>query len=135
MPEPIDYASPDTRRRSPLLAHLATASLLFPLVIAATFYGEWLLAWQALGHKPRPSLDDPKLIGGSNWMHDLSALAISGAIPAALISFALNLVLVGAHRPATQRLKVRLAVLGLSWLTLLLLFSLDPGRVLYWWLD
>ncbi len=35
----------------------------YPLVLLASLYLTWFAGWVALGHPPRPSLDDPKYIG------------------------------------------------------------------------
>jgi len=112
------------------------ASLFLPLLVAAPLYGEWLLATWSLGHPPRPSLDDPKDIVGSNWMHGITALAILGALPAACAALALNVLEACFNRSSGPRAVVaRMSVVIISWLALLALLRWDPGAVVYWWFD
>ena len=55
---PILFAAPGRRLRVAVWV-----SSLYPFLILASFYATWLTAWWILGHRPRPSFDDPKLIG------------------------------------------------------------------------
>lgn len=49
----------------------------YPVLVALSIYVSWLVAWICLGHKPRPSLDDPTRIGGAMDLACLvSALAL-----------------------------------------------------------
>jgi hypothetical protein len=118
-----------------VLRALAFVSLLFPFLIAAALYGEWLLAWSALGHPPRPSLDDPKDISGSSWMHGITAIVLMGAVPAALGAVALTVAHIAVNRPSVARAAVRIVVIVGTWLALFGLLRWDPGLVVYWWMD
>ncbi|HEV8608332.1 MAG TPA: hypothetical protein VGQ99_23570 [Tepidisphaeraceae bacterium] len=135
MGETLDYAGPGPQRRSLTLALLANGMLMYPVVLAGLVYGEWLLAWFCLGHEPRSSLDDPKYINGSSWMHPITGIALLGAIPAAIAGLAFNGIYVGLLRVRPKRIAVRFAVLVLFWLAIFILMSLDPRGVLYWWFD
>jgi hypothetical protein len=53
--ETLDYSRPLPPTRSRFLACLANVSLVWPLVYLGLLYGEWYLAWLALGHAPAPS--------------------------------------------------------------------------------
>ena len=75
------------------LALVANTALIYPLIALATLYAEWLLAWYVLGHRPRPSLDDPKFIVGSNWMHPFVTIVILGMVPFLFFAIASNLFL------------------------------------------
>lgn len=44
----------------PIQAYL----MAYPFVLLASFYATWIAGRLTLGHWPRPSLDDPKSIGG-----------------------------------------------------------------------
>jgi len=44
----------------------ATLIWCYPLLVIGSIYLTWLVAWIALGHRPIPSLDDPKFI--SVWV-------------------------------------------------------------------
>jgi len=82
MTETLGYARIGPRKQSKAIAILASALLLYPLLVLASLSGEWLLARLALGHPPRPSADDPKQIAGSRWLHGITALAVLGILPA-----------------------------------------------------
>jgi hypothetical protein len=113
----------------------ASAALLYPVVVVAALYGEWLLAWHVLGHPPRPSLDDPKGIPGSSWMHAVTALAVLGTLPAAFAALALNATHLVMARPSAVRGVARLVALSGLWLALFALLRWDPWQVGYWWMD
>jgi hypothetical protein len=110
-------------------------SLFLPFLVAASLYGEWLLAWWSLGHRPQPSLDDPKGIVGSSWMHGYTALAIASSILAALTAVCLNVAEIFVNRPPIAGGLIRVNAIVLSWSALFLLLHFDPGAVLYWWFD
>lgn len=135
MIETLDYAQPAPPNRAKTIARFAFTSLFFPLLVAGLLYGQWLLAWAVLGHPPRPSLDDPKYIHGSSWMHNITGIALVSALPAAVVAFALNVVHVMVNRRSWKRTALRLVVIVVSWVALFALFRWDPGRVVYWWFD
>jgi hypothetical protein len=126
---------PSIRESYETLHRLAIASLLWPVLVVALLYGEWLLATWSLGHIPRPSIDDPKDIAGSNWLHVFTVLAILGALPAALLALGLNIVVIRATRPNLLRSLIRVGAVLVSWAVLVCLVKWDPGAVLYWWVD
>jgi hypothetical protein len=130
-----DQLSLSTRESSRALRRLAIASLLWPALVVVLLYGEWLLATWSLGHLPRPSMDDPKNIAVSNWIHFFTLAAILGAVPAALLAPVLSAIEIFVNRPTIARGLIRLAAVIVSWAVLVLLVKWDPGRVLYWWMD
>jgi hypothetical protein len=134
MTKTLDEARPGPRHHSQPLAFFASATLLYPLVVVAMLYGEWFLAWSALGHPPRPSLDDPKHIG-SNWMHAITGLALFGLLPVAGAALILNVMHLVINRPSAVRSVVRFVALVEVWVAVYALISWDPGRVFYWWAD
>jgi hypothetical protein len=105
------------------------------VAVVAALYGEWLLAWLVLGHPPRPSLDDPKGVPGSSWMHVVTALALLGMVPAAAAALALNVAHLLTARPSAVRGVARLVALFGLWLAVFALLRWDPWRVVYWWMD
>jgi hypothetical protein len=136
MERTLDYARPAERRpRSDGLARLATATLFLPLLVAATLYGEWLLAWASLGHRPVPSLDDPKYIDSSTWLHTVTGLMLVSAMPMAFVGLALNLTHGIVNRLPWPRFVLRIVVPLVLWGTLFAVLRADPGDVVYWWLD
>lgn len=119
----------DDRRRALLAAGTAA-----PFVALGLLYGEWLLAWWSLGHRPRSSIDDPKWIAGSSWMHDLTGLGLLTFIPLGVLSLALAghfLLEPSTRRPLARPCLVLLAV----WAAAGVLFFSDPWSVFYWWGD
>ena len=57
----LNYAEASTRWGG-MLARVAAALCLYPLILVASLYATWFMAWAELGHRPVPSLDDPKSI-------------------------------------------------------------------------
>ncbi len=130
----LEYAQPDTQKQSRWMTVFANASLFFPLVVLGLLYGEWLLGWAMLGHPPQPSLDDPKSINGSSWLHGFAGIALMSALPASWMAAGFNLYLI-AGRPGLKRSVLRVAMLLILWLGMFALIHYDPWLVLDWWLD
>ena len=128
----LNYAHSAPPRYATALRFSASAALLFPLLIAVAAYGAWFAAWYALGHPPRPLVDDPQY-PGSDLMHRIARAAMLGTVPAAAASLALNLLHVATSRPA--RSTARIVLLVASWVALLTVFLWDPGRAFAWYLD
>lgn len=116
----------------PLLAH---ASLVYPVFPAILLYGEWVLAWYMLGHIPRPSLDDPKFIDGSSWMHPLFFLAFLGLMPVFFVALPLNTFYLANNQMGWRHRALRIVAFLFLWAGLVVLLVADPGHVVYWWLD
>ena len=135
MTTPLDYAPPAPRPYSRPLAVAATATLAYPLLFAAAQYGEWLLAWAALGHPPVPSLNDPLDIAVSRWLYPVTLLAGIGLTPAACAALVLNVLHVIHHRPTVGRATARLLVGLALWIGLFALLWWDPYDVGVWWAD
>ena len=133
--QPLQYAAPDCRSPSKALALFANLSIAYPLVTVAFLYGEWLLASYMLGHAPGPSVDDPKDIIGSSWMHLPTGLAVFGLMPAGILTLLLNAIHVAYHHIVGARLGVRVAALIVLWPGLFALLRWDPGSVVNWWFD
>ncbi len=71
---PILLAAPGRRLRAAVWV-----TSLYPFLILACFYATWLTAWWILGHRPRPSLDDPQMIS--------PVVLVVGSAPSILLSF------------------------------------------------
>lgn len=107
----------------------------WPVVIFATLYGAWFLAWYHLGHPPRPSLDDPRSIAGSAWTIDIvdalwlpSWLFMWGAV-------ATNVAYMEKYQPQRiERGRSWLAVFA-PWIILILHLFFDPLNVMLWYFD
>jgi hypothetical protein len=135
MTQSLDYEQPTHRPPSRVLRFFAHATAAYPVILLGALYGQWLLSWWMLGHRPQPSLDDPKYIDGANWMHIVTCFALLGFLPAACAAVTLNALYVVGHRLRGFRLFVRIAVVSTLWLGTFLLLRWDPGFVLYWWID
>lgn len=117
------------------LVRLANATALYPLFLLGSLYGQWLVSWWILGHRPRPSLDDPKDLVGASWLCDGNVLALVGFVPMVGATALLNTVFFCAHREPSLRLCLRiLGILGL-WIGTLLFLRADPWRVVEWLVD
>jgi len=125
----------DSHSKSSWLPILADLTLVCPLFLVVLLYGEWLLAWWILGHMPIPSLDDPKYIDGSSWMHPVVALALLVSVPAFFAALLLNALNSAINPTGWRRGVVRIAAFLLFWAGTPTLLRLDPGGVVYWWLD
>jgi hypothetical protein len=74
-------------------------------------------------------------IPGSRWMHLVTALAILGAVPAALAALVLNTIAMELHKPTALQGVFRLAAVMMSWAVLVAVVYWDPGKVVLWWFD
>lgn len=133
MSHPLDYEAASARTPSRAVAFIAYLLALYPLVVLALLYGEWLLAWWMLGHPPRPSLDDPKSIAVASQMHLLTALALMSLLPAGWGAVVATVVDALSQRLPRRSLLIRAACLLAPWMGTFILLRSDPGRVLYWW--
>ncbi len=106
---------------------------LYPLLLVGSLYGTWLVAWYSLGHRPRPSLDDPKSIGPAvDVCYPLFSLLLVG-FPAALL-FGLFYQLLAAGRPWPLKTFFALLTIGI-WSMTIVFLRWDPWLVAEWYLD
>jgi hypothetical protein len=132
MTAPLDYAQPTPHHSRPL-ARRASASLCFPLVPLALLYGEWLLTWAILGHRPVPGVDEAGTIAGAGWIHGLTLFALVLSWPAPIVALVLNAAHVAVNRPTLLLILARVAAIVLSCLGLYALVRCDPGDIYVWW--
>lgn len=131
-----ERAAAESRRQSWLLAFFAHATLVYPLIVLGLFYGEWFLAWHALGHKPSPwGDDDPNFISGSSWMHPITALALLGIMPVGCIAIVVNVAYVVRNRLSACQVAIRLQTLVGLWLGMIASLWWEPWGVGTWWFD
>jgi hypothetical protein len=135
MPQPLDYAPPAYHPSSRLLAVGAHLTLAYPLFMLGSLYGQWLLSWYMLGHRPLPSMDDPKFIDGASWMGPLTGVAILGFFPVGCAAIVLNVLYIVRARLDGARLFYRILALVMLWPGTLFVLRFDPARVILWWLD
>jgi hypothetical protein len=114
---------------------LANAPALYPLLVCASLYGFWCMAWWQLGHPPRPSLDDPKDVAGTAWLHELSELLLAGVLPGFLALVVVQVARVLRDHRQPWRAVGRAAVGCAGWVGAVGLLATDPGNVLLWFFD
>jgi hypothetical protein len=124
---PAVIASPGRR-----LVAASWASSIQPAVVVFYLYATWAAAWCVLGHRPRPSLDDPKFIS--------PIVAVPYVMFAASWTFGSILWFSNGLWLSTVCLVRRknigpLLFLPLAWLAALLALLWDPLGVLYWYMD
>lgn len=135
MVQALVYENHGKHRASRTLVLLADITAVYPVFALGALYGQWLLSWLILGHQPRPSIDDPKYIDGASWMHDITAFALIGCLPMALVTAVVNTVYFCAHSNPGLRLSLRIVGIVGLWIGALLLLRSDIGLVVSWWLD
>ncbi len=120
-------------------AFLSLLLPLYPVLSIVVLYATWILAWIAIGHPPRPSIDDPGNISAIALPYKLTDLLISGIIPI----FILNVVLLGARllydllvlgKPSRSWVRI-LAIAVALWAVNILILVGSPFDVFYWYLD
>lgn len=118
-------------------SRLLIASLLaYPFCLVLAPYLTWGAGRMALGHWPRPSLDDPKAIGSVvSVLHDLTLLLATAGLGLFFVAW---LALVGRSlfRPAERARWVRVT----GWMAFLFLLAVgflrwDPLSVGVWLAD
>jgi hypothetical protein len=110
--------------------------LLYPWGWLSTVYAVWLVAWTALGRRPRPLLDDPKHLGGVvDVAHTASIYVFLLALPILFASLAAALALRFIEKAPWRTALLWLAALLFSWIIGVGFARLDPGHVIAWYLD
>jgi hypothetical protein len=135
MSSPGDAAGTARQAYSWLLAILAWATLLYPLVFLAALYGEWLLAWYVLGRRPRPMLDDPQLIPGSGWLYGITFAGMLMILPMGCGAGLLNILHLAINRPRWLSASLQLILFLVVWVGGYGLLRWDPWSVMDWYLD
>ena len=129
--------------RTELGGGLGVAALLayaYPLVFAAGPYLTWLAAWACLGHRPRPSLDDPKYIGLAVDVPYFLSAALTMAVPVAIGLGLIVAVAAGLRAGKTSSAKLGLTSFALMalvslWAGVIVFLRADPWQVLNWYWD
>ena len=108
------------------------ASSLQPAVVLFYLYATWATAWCVLGHRPRPSLDDPKFISP---VVDVPYVMFAFSLFFGWMICACTGLLLSAVCLARRRNIRPLLALPFAWLAGYLALVWDPLGVLYWWFD
>lgn len=134
MPQPLDYGRLDTHP-SGWLRIYALLTWIYPLVLLASLYGQYLLSWKALGHEPGGPQDDPKYIDGASWLHPITGILLIAAPPVAAAGLLLNAIVLLTSGGQRRNASVRLVVFVLAWAGTIAILVWDPRSVLVWWFD
>jgi hypothetical protein len=135
MTQALEYERRIDRPPSRALGFFANVTGAYPLLLLGSLYGQWLLSWWVIGHRPQPMVDDPKWIDGANEMMLVTFCAMMGFVPAGLGALALNVWYVVRRRLRGSPLLVRIIVIAVLWLGTVVLLLCDPASVLEWWFD
>jgi len=123
-------------RHPQLLRVAATVAWCWPAVVVAGFYLTWFVAWGVLGHRPRPSLDDPKSISVLVDAPYITTGVLFVTFPAAVIC---GLAVIVAYDRSRRDLSfwtyARCVLLLLAWIAAILFLNWDPLDVNYWFMD
>jgi hypothetical protein len=117
-----------------IMRALRAYALAYPLALPLAFLCTWLAGRLALGHWPRPSLDDPKSIG---FLVDVPYTITGALLMFGLPVFAVaNLALIWrGSRDAAQRRSLS-AVYGVSLIAMVAVVALirwDPWGIIAWY--
>lgn len=116
------------------MIHFGAAA--WPVLILAGIYGEWLVAWAILGHRPMPppSPDDPKAILG--MAHNAMTLAMVSWPLGMMLGLGSIVILWITRRGVWRTVLWTMALLGI-WVGLITLQRWDPLglRVVEWFAD
>jgi hypothetical protein len=120
------------------LTALYWVSLCYPVLVLSSLHVTWFVAWAALGHPPRPSLDDPKDINQILIPYVVTGILLVGSPIALIAATGLSVIRV-IQGPKGKAGGVRLASLLVnaptSWVAGWLLLIWDPLDILNWYLD
>lgn len=113
---------------------LAIAVWCYPLLLIAILYLTWLSAWFSLGHRPRPSLDDPTEINaGVTAIYTMAGIVLVGFPAAALIGTITQLFFVKS-RSWSRRLAASILLI-VFWSAVVMFLRWDPFSVMMWYMD
>ena len=135
-PVPLEYSSRRSSAAVVWAKRLAVALFFCPLLLLVSVYGAWLIAWAAIGHRPRAFHDDPADAG---WAVRAGMVPATILVSAAWVLFVLHLAVVGAAfypsltpgNPLRRRAAI-LAAAVLPWAAAFVLLNADPGEVMKW---
>lgn len=123
-----------------LISPLTRFAYAYPVLMLASLYTTWFVAWAVLGHSPRPSLDDPKYISTLVDIPYVLTMLLIIAMPGAMI---IGAGLTPLHlRSCTSSKSALVAKTGLAFLILAALWAatiavcrFDPWNVSMWYMD
>src|SRR6185312_12782716 len=113
---------------------------LYPMILLSALYAAWFIAWHALGHPPRPSLDDPKFISPLvDKACDAAGIVMMGTFLSLLACILLTAVMFGrswfAKDNPQSRVDLSPIFILLTWFAGIGIILVEPSRVLEWHFD
>ncbi len=111
-------------------------ALSYPFALVAAFFATWFAARWSLGHWPRPSIDDPKQIGG--WFdvpYTITGILLVAGFPAFIVAVAALVYRACRASPERVRLLTTAAVSVLFMIAAFLYLRWDPLRIGDWFMD
>ena len=118
-------------------AFVWSLAFFYPVIATFSVYFYWIVAWLLLGHRPRPSVDDPKEVGWAmGYVYNivlimvvlLPPMSVGGLVWAILCPIRS----LRERRFGRVMIVVAYALLAFSvWK----LATLDPGQVFEWFID
>jgi hypothetical protein len=132
----LNYAQAPHSLRG-LLAPVGTALCLYPLILVGALYATWFTAWAILGHRPVPSLDDPRSISRAvDVPYFVFFPLLLGMFPALGLHVAVVIVLMVADLRKRRARGAALALVAATlWAGAILFLRADPWRVGEWYMD
>ena len=112
----------------------------YPVLMLASLYATWFVAWAVLGHQPRPSLDDPKYISTLVDIPYVFTMILIIAMPGAMV-LAVGMTPLHLRKSGSSTnsvaVKTTLALLILAalWAATIAVCRLDPWNVSMWYMD
>lgn len=123
---PVALAAPGRR-----VGVAAWVLSLYPLMTPVSLYLTWLAAWCVLGHRPRPSLDDPKEIGLLVDVPYVMTYLSSVAWPISLVAGLTFTAFRSSRRSGPNPLPILIA----AWFLAFAILRWDPLDVVGWFMD
>jgi hypothetical protein len=109
----------------------------YPVIAASSVYFYWIVAWFLLGHRPRPSVDDPKEVGWAiGYVYNIVLILVVLLPPMSVGGLALAILC--PFRSLRERRFGRVMIVvanALLAFSVWKLATLDPGQVFEWFID
>ena len=104
----------------------------YPLWVVVSLYATWFAGWAALGHVPRPTLDDPKHIQDSVHLTCYgTTFQLIRLTPVALLLGIIAELAIGPRQYVGRRRRAFVLV----WAVSIGFLALDPVQAFNWFLD
>ena len=124
------------RHPSRWLALGTNATLIYPIIVVAALYAEWLLAWHLLGRQPSTIGDDDPEQLPTWWLHNINWLLFLGILPVSFAAVILNVGYIINFSPSAVRAGIRIQTLVGLWLWMYSMLAwYMPDALMEWWRD